>query len=220
MSTFTKKIQSVLLMGLAIFSTGCASQQRLAEYQSEVLSLREERAELKKQNSQLRQENQGLEVALMDASSVKPMAVQAAPNDEPSYSTLDALGIPYHTEGTNLVIAVPSSITFSSGQAELTKQGKSALQEVAKILKEQHAGSSFWIEGHTDSDPIRKSPWASNRDLSVNRAMAVLHYFVDKCEIKDEECVVAGHGEYRAVDAGSSKEAKAKNRRVEIVVHK
>ena len=28
------------------------------------------------------------------------------------------------------------------------------------------------IEGHTDTDPIRKSSWESNRDLSIARAMA------------------------------------------------
>lgn len=215
MFTFTKKISSVLLLGLGILSTGCASQQRLEEYQSEVLSLREERAELKKTNSQLRQENQNLEVALMEASLQKP-----AFEDDASDAGLDALGIDYRSEGGNYIISIPSSISFASGRAEVTKQGQSALREVARVLKDKHAGSRFWIEGHTDSDPIVKSKWASNRDLSVNRAMAVLHYLVDSCDIEDSSCVVAGHGEYMSVDSGNTSTAKAKNRRVEIVVHK
>jgi len=215
MFTFTKKISSVLLLGLGILSTGCASQQRLEEYQSEVLSLREERAELKKTNSKLRQENQNLEVALMEANMQKP-----AFEDDASDAGLDALGIDYRSEGGNYIISIPSSISFASGRAEVTKQGQSALREVARVLKDKHSGSRFWIEGHTDSDPIVKSKWASNRDLSVNRAMAVLHYLVDSCDIDDSTCVVAGHGEYMAVDPGTSSSAKAKNRRVEIVVHK
>ncbi len=214
MFTFTKKISSALLIGLAILSTGCASQQRLSEYQSEVLSLREERAELKKSNGRLRQENQDLEVALIEASSAKPAMLE-----DSKHESLDMLGVDYRNENGNFVISIPSSISFAAGRAEVTKQGKTALKEVAEVLHNEYAGSNFWIEGHTDSDPISKSKWASNRDLSVNRAMAVLHYLVDNCGIEDSSCVVAGHGEYQAIDPGTSATAKAKNRRVEIVVH-
>ena len=56
--------------------------------------------------------------------------------------------------------------------------------------------------------------------LSVARAMAVLHYLVESCGIPDDQCVVAGHGQYSPVAENSDNAGKARNRRVEIVVHK
>jgi len=50
---------------------------------------------------------------------------------------------------------------------------------VADTLVDDYAVGVYWIEGHTDSDPIKKSKFESNRDLSLNRAMAVLHYLVE-----------------------------------------
>ena len=50
--------------------------------------------------------------------------------------------------------------------------------------------------------------------------MSVLHYLVEDCNVADEQCVVAGHGQYQPVSSGSDNGSKARNRRVEIVVHK
>jgi chemotaxis protein MotB len=118
-----------------------------------------------------------------------------------------------------MVISIPSSITFASGQATLSKEGQKALQNVASTLKKEYPGAKYGIEGHTDSDPIKKSKFTSNRDLSIARAMAVLTYLVEECKIPDESCIVAGHGQYDPIGSNKSDSDKAKNRRVEIVVH-
>jgi chemotaxis protein MotB len=49
--------------------------------------------------------------------------------------------------------------------------------------------------------------------------MAVLHFLVEECGVPDDQCVVAGHGQYEPIAANDSKSSKARNRRVEIVVH-
>ncbi len=205
-------VMSLLLLGLG---TSCASQQVLQEYQDEVRALREERTNLKKENRQLRLQLESYESALAEAN----MRTNEAPAETTQYAELDALGIPYGQRGANFVISLPNEITFASGRADLTAQGKSALQAVARTLGGDYGSGFYWIEGHTDADPIKKSKWGSNRELSFARAMAVLHYLVEDCEVSDEQCVVAGHGQYRPVAGNDSKEGKAKNRRVEIVVH-
>jgi chemotaxis protein MotB len=116
------------------------------------------------------------------------------------------------------VISIPSEITFSSGKAELSERGKDALTVVARTLLDDYPSAEYWIEGHTDSDPIKKSAYPTNRDLSLARSMAVLHYLVNDTGIPDGQCVVAGWGEYRPVAGNESNDGKAKNRRVEIVV--
>ena len=128
-------------------------------------------------------------------------------------------GIGYERRNGMVVITIPSSISFASGSADLSSEGQSALREVASVLKRSHPSGVYHIEGHTDTDPIRRSKFANNRDLSLARAMAVLTFLVEECRMSDEQCVVVGHGQYRPVDAASTASAKARNRRVEIVVH-
>ncbi len=201
------------LIALLPLFFGCASQKVLADYKENIRQLHEERARLKKENRDLNSQLEGYEMQLADAN-----AKLTAVPENPEYGDLDALGIDYGQRGRDFVISVPAEVTFASGRADLTKGGKSALSVVANTLKREYPGRVYWVEGHTDDDPIRKSKWASNRELSVARAMAVLHYLVEDCGIDDGECVVAGHGEYRPLGDNSSKSGKAKNRRVEIVV--
>ena len=116
------------------------------------------------------------------------------------------------------VLTVSSDVTFASGKAELSERGKDVLTVVARTLLEDYPSAEYWVEGHTDSDPIKKSAFPTNRDLSLARSMAVLHYLVDETGIPDGQCVVAGWGEYRPVAGNDSNHGKSKNRRVEIVV--
>lgn len=195
---------------LLLFLGSCASQKTLAQYQDEVRTLREERTQLKKENRDLRAQNEAYEVQMAEAA-MKP--AETAPISE--NPELDALGVDYGRDKYgNQYFSVSSDVTFASGKAELTSKGKEALKAVANNLKGQDQGARFWIEGHTDTDPIKKSSWESNRDLSVARAMAVLHYLVEDCDVSDDQCVVAGHGQYDPIN-----DDKARNRRVEIVVH-
>ena len=206
------------LAGLSLlFAAGCASPQTLRQYQDEVRSLREERTALKKENRDLRMQNEAYEVALAEANA-RPAAMPVG--DQGASSFDDITGVNASVRGGNLVISIESSVTFSSGRATLTKQGEGTLRAVADILRSEHPQGEYWIEGHTDSDPITKSKWASNRELSMARAMAVLHYLVESCDVEDEDCVVAGHGQYEPVSDNASKEGKSRNRRVEIVVHR
>lgn len=205
---------ATLVAPLFLFFGSCASQKTLKSYMDETRALREERTQLKKENRELRSQNEAYEVQLAEAS-MKPAAT-APVTDNPE---LDALGIEYGNRGGNFVISIPSEVTFPSGKAELTKKGQEALKVVAREL-EKHQGAHYWIEGHTDSDPIVKSKWESNRELSVERAMAVLHYLVEDCNVSDDLCVVAGHGQYQPLAANGDAGSKARNRRVEIVVQK
>lgn len=212
----TRTVATALASTLLLFFGSCASQKTLKQYQDEVRVLREERTQLKKENRDLRAQNEQYEVSLANAGAPRGAPISIADNDE-----LGAVGVDVGQDKYgNYVISIPAEVTFPSGKAELTKKGKEALKVVARVLLSEHKGGRYWIEGHTDTDPITKSKWESNRDLSVERAMAVLHYMVEECDVPDEKCVVAGHGQYEPVTPNDSSAAKARNRRVEIVVHK
>jgi flagellar motor protein MotB len=50
--------------------------------------------------------------------------------------------------------------------------------------------------------------------------MAVLSYLVEDCSVPDSACIVAGHGQYDPKADGGDASAKARNRRVDIIVHR
>ena len=207
-------------------ATGCVSQQQyhrtLSEREAENRALREERTRLKNQMRDLEFKNESLETALTEARAElleqpEPIVIQ---QEAERFKDLDALGIDYGMRDGNLVISIPSEITFPSGKAQLSESGKDALTVVARTLLKEYPAAEYWIEGHTDSDPIKRSAFPTNRDLSLARSMAVLHYLVNDTGIPDGQCVVAGWGEYRPLVANDSRDNKARNRRVEIVVRR
>jgi chemotaxis protein MotB len=212
---------------LAIGQASCVSnrgfQQAMDEKDAEIRGLREERTALK---AQIQKQRSDLDAARGQASEasakISEPASTAAPAEAPDakFPELDKIGISYGMRDGNMVISIPSSITFPSGQATLSSDGQHALKEVASTLKKQYAGAKYEIDGHTDTDPIKKSKFSSNRELSIARAMAVLTYLVEECSIKDDQCIVSGYGQYQPVAKNDTDKDKAKNRRVEIVVHR
>jgi chemotaxis protein MotB len=212
-------IRASWLVLIATLSTGCTTTYReaLQERDAQIHGLEGERARLQAEVRDLSRQNAALETALADRrrseAPTQPVSMQ-----EPSFAELDSLGITTSERAGNLVITVPAQITFAAGQAELTDSGRKALATVADVLRRNYPDATYWIEGHTDSDPIQKSPFPTNRDLSLARAMAVLHALVDGSSIDDERCVVTGWGEYAPAAPNDTDANKARNRRVEIVV--
>ena len=117
-----------------------------------------------------------------------------------------------------LVITFLSEVFFDSGKDVVKEDGKSSLQKVAEVLNKDVPNSSVAIEGHTDNEPIKYSGWKSNWELSSARALAVLHYLTDECEVAPGRLSANGYGEYRLVAPNNSPGNMQKNRRVEIVI--
>jgi chemotaxis protein MotB len=218
---------ALLALALAPLTTSCVSesQMRLAvqDRDREIAVLRGEKVELQERIELLGLEKQDLRSQL-DQAATRPaetVAASAPTDDYITFPELDAAGVTYGSRGEHVVFSMPAEITFGSGKATLTSNGEDALNKVAARLKSEFgADAKFYVEGHTDTDPIVKSTFESNRALSVARAMAVLNYLVAECKVADDRFVVVGHGQYEPVQTGTTKEAKAKNRRVEVVVHK
>ncbi len=117
-----------------------------------------------------------------------------------------------------ITVTLPNSILFDSGKAELKKATISELDHICSVVKERYAGRQIDVVGHTDNDPIKKSKWADNWELSAQRALTVTRYLSKGC-LPEKEVRATGCGEARPVVPNNSVANKAKNRRVEIVVH-
>lgn len=119
-----------------------------------------------------------------------------------------------------ITVTLPNSILFNSGKSSLKSANSADLDHIYSVLRQKYAGKKVDVVGHTDTDPIRKTKnlYKDNWDLSAERALTVVRYLVDRGIPKESICGVAC-GEARPVASNSSSSGKAKNRRVEIVVH-
>ncbi|MBA7712717.1 Outer membrane protein A [subsurface metagenome] len=117
-----------------------------------------------------------------------------------------------------ITVTLPNAILFDSGKAELKRATSRELDHIRSVLRDKYPGKQVDIVGHTDTDPIKKSKWKDNWELSAQRALSVLRYLV-KRGIPEEKIQAVGCGESQPIASNSTASDKAKNRRVEIVVH-
>ncbi len=110
----------------------------------------------------------------------------------------------------DVVISIAGDLLFESGQVVLKQAAKTRLDQVARDLNSTYSGRRIRVVGHTDSDPIRKSKWKSNDELSFARAQSVADYLASRN---------VSRGRLSVIGKGSSepKATKASSRRVEII---
>jgi flagellar motor protein MotB len=93
-----------------------------------------------------------------------------------------------------------------------------AIVSLGKLIDESYPGSRVSIEGHTDSDPIRKSKWESNDALSLARADEVKKVLA-QAGVPQSRIAAVGMGSRQPIARGATERAKAQNRRVEIFIY-
>ena len=110
-------------------------------------------------------------------------------------------------------IVIPEAALFAFDSADLTDEGKTAIEEYRKDLRpeiaEAYAGI---IIGHTDSTGSAEY----NLGLSMRRAQAVSDYLVST-GVAEEKLREVGRGEEDPIASNDTAEGRAQNRRVEII---
>jgi type VI secretion system protein ImpK len=82
----------------------------------------------------------------------------------------------------------------------------------------RHPGATVAVIGHSDTDPIRKSQWTSNDELSLARAQRVAQVLADN-GVDRNRISIDGRGAREPLIAPErSALDKARNRRVEIMI--
>jgi chemotaxis protein MotB len=112
-----------------------------------------------------------------------------------------------------------SEVFFDTGQSVLKPEGRTELDKIATVLLDltgkipQDINWVLRVDGHTDVRPIGGG--RTNWDLSAARAIAVVQYLISK-GMPPQRLVAAGFGEFQPIDPGSTEEAYARNRRIEL----
>jgi chemotaxis protein MotB len=98
-----------------------------------------------------------------------------------------------------MVLVLPADVLFEPGKAQVGRKGRQALAEVGSVLGSL-AGRRFQVSGHTDSDPIRVSGFASNWELSSARALEVVSLLI-QASMQPSSLSAAGYAEFDPVVA-------------------
>lgn len=196
---WSKASAIVLGIGAAVLLGGCNN------------AMKDENAALMQENAQLREQNTQM-AANQSALQDQIAKLQAAPQPDLYTAPMPGgSGTTTRFNPTETVIEIAGDVLFDSGQATLKSSARKELDAVASRIKSRHSGRTVRIEGHTDSDPIRRSKWGSNEALSQARADAVRDYLVTK-GISRSSISTLGMG------ASQPKGSKAASRRVEVVI--
>lgn len=216
MKTVSKSILVSFCIVSIIFLSGCTDWKKKydalnVEHQNQKGLLDRERSEKGQLAEQVTQNQQTIEELQKKIAEQKQSPAKASGFGEGYDVAFDAAA------GT-ITVTLPNAILFDPGKAELKKANITELDHVLSVLKQQYSGRQLDVVGHTDTDPIAKSKWKDNWELSAQRALSVVRYVIERGIQKDKIRAV-GRGESQPVAPNTTAGGKAKNRRVEIVVH-
>ncbi|HSW44254.1 MAG TPA: OmpA family protein [Phycisphaerae bacterium] len=211
MKRHAKSLAVWMSLGMVVAAVGCAEQKkpgpvpdqgatsaadRINELQSELNQCRNDLAACQERELAMRNENDRL----------KEQLAQGSPATEAGWTSVPG----------GAMIAIEGTVLFDSGKADLRKGGADVLNGVAGTIMDKYAGYDVYVFGHTDNEPIRKSGWKDNYELSAQRALTVLRQLQGQGVSKD--ICACGWGEDRPVADNKSPSTRQPNRRVEIFV--
>ena len=125
---------------------------------------------------------------------------------------LSGTGVGVARQGDNLVLRMPSDVTFATNQSSIDPRFDSTLADVANVLRE-YDRSLVDVVGHTDSS----GGDAINQPLSERRAVSVADALI-RNGVQRERLFVAGQSSRVPVASNATVEGRAQNRRVEILI--
>lgn len=132
----------------------------------------------------------------------------------PQLPSLEGVEVSHVAEGISL--RVEDHLLFESANAELIGSGRNVIDSLLAIIQRYEGDVS--VEGHSDSQRISTERFPSNWELSSARATAVLRH-LQAAGIDGTRLKAVGFGDTRPLADNDTSEGRAKNRRVEVIVH-
>ena len=130
---------------------------------------------------------------------------------------LDDQDVDVKVEKGVVFINISDKMLFSSGSYTISKNAKSVLEKVAKVVKNK-PDFEFMVEGHTDNVNIKTGCIRDNWDLSVMRATEIVRVLQKDFGIAPERMTAAGRSYYVPLASNGDANGRAQNRRTRIVV--
>jgi outer membrane protein OmpA-like peptidoglycan-associated protein len=125
---------------------------------------------------------------------------------------MEGTGVSVIRDGDNIILNMPSNVTFDVDRSEVKPEFYETLRSVALILK-KYDKTLIEIAGHTDSTGSE----AYNQALSERRALSVARYLESQA-IAPARLDPIGFGELRPIATNATEAGRALNRRVELTL--
>ncbi|MEM8917999.1 MAG: OmpA family protein [Pseudomonadota bacterium] len=119
-------------------------------------------------------------------------------------------GVDVTRDGDNLIVNMPSNVTFPVNSSAIQPEFRDTLMSVANTLSE-YEKSYIDVYGHTDSTGTDEY----NQSLSERRADSVAN-FLSNSGVQRARVETRGYGESQPIASNSTEEGRAANRRVEL----
>lgn len=217
-------------LGLVVLtSAGCVARSQYDRLVTEYHSENQARVQLESELARAEAENSELRSQLQEANSARNAATSrvgelegelAAARTEAEQAMLSIPDVEVFDTRDGFAFRMASELLFDSGSDQVKDSGKTALNQIAKeIISKGY--QAVRIDGHTDTDPVvvtREQYPLGNHQLAAQRALAVFGYLTNQGGVSDDVFTLASFGPNNPTVSGSTAEAKAKNRRVEIHV--
>ncbi len=133
-------------------------------------------------------------------------------------SALQDSGIDVSFKDGLLYVTLPESLLFAPGSATLGKKFKEALSPLASVLN-NYPRVQIYVVGNTDSVKIHNARFADNWSLSTERANSIVRVFRDNYSVDPTRLLSSGRSKYNPVADNGTKEGRAMNRRIQIVLN-
>jgi len=200
----------LLVAGLSL--TGCATKQyvdqqvqaseqrsnsKIGEVQSQVETNQEKIGKLEQEDAKIRSELDKLSATARDALKRAEEAGKLA-------------------QGKFLyeVTLTDNDVRFGFDNYVLSDEAKAALDSFAKRVKSENQGVYIEVQGHTDSVGSEQY----NLKLGYKRAEQVMRYLSMEQGLPLHRMNVISYGEYKPIADNGSRDGRAQNRRVTLVV--
>ena len=123
---------------------------------------------------------------------------------------LQGTGVSVTRQGNNIVLNMPSNVTFATDQDQVTPAFYNTLNAVALVLNKYNR-TLVDINGHTDSTGSAQH----NLGLSQRRAASVATYLGQQ-GVDGRRFAINGFGSSQPIASNATPDGRAQNRRVEI----
>lgn len=134
--------------------------------------------------------------------------------DSPYLPNLEGVEVARVAEGISL--RVQDQLLFPSAEAELTDGGTALVGSLLETI--QRFDGEVWVEGHSDSRTINTPAFSSNWALSSARAIAIVEA-LEAAGVAPSRLRAVGLADTRPLADNATLEGRARNRRVEVVIH-
>jgi len=226
----SKKFKALESAKMSVDSALSAAQSTISNLESEKGVLMGDKSSLESQVMQIKSDLEGVKGEIAGFKT-KISAAEKTISDKESQLTnirgqiagafkdINSSGLSVFQRGDMFYVSMSEKLVFSSGSANVSSSGRTALQNLSSVLA-KNPSMKVLVEGHTDSRQLNSgASYNSNWDLSVARAVSVVKQLV-KNGMPAGNLIAAGRGEHvpAVTEIKGDKNSYQQNRRVEIAL--